>query len=55
MYLLLDMDDLEDVKVVRNDVLIDADEHTKYFDEYTDAEEYGDRNLGDYLIVEVDI
>lgn len=55
MFLILNTDNLDDVTVVQNDPLIEGDGCTKYFEEYDDAQDYGDRNLVDYLIVEVDI
>lgn len=54
MFVILDCDDVQDLKVVKADALMDTEIATIYFDTYEEAEEYADRHCGECQIVEVD-
>ena len=54
MFVIIDTDDITDMKVVKGDLLMEDAVQTLCFETYKDAEEYADRMYGEYQIVEID-
>jgi len=54
VFVIIDTDDITDLRVVKWDVLMDTEIQTALFDTYVSAEEYAERHCGEYQIVEID-
>lgn len=53
MYIIIDCDDMLDLKIVKEDILTGGSENTLFFDSILDANDYAARHCGECQIVEV--
>ena len=53
MYIIIDCDDMLDLKIVKEDILTGDSENTIFFDSVLDANDYAARHCGECQIVEV--